>query len=428
MLHSKEKVEIKSFKKRITVRYSPAVYGIIFGALILNLFFINKYSLALNALIVYVIYDYFKKKKLINEIDVKINAKARVFANEHFYVKFFLKSKKSAKVVLTPPLLISKEQKMIELEPGREKIVIYESAFGTRGTKPLGTYSLKLNGLGKIFSVIRVEELDSDIKVLPQIEESNVFVERILETVPVLKSSFKLAEDVSYIRDITEYNNEPMNRIHWKQSAKYDKLMAKNYEYAGTSKVYILLDLNLPCGVYSKNAWFYIRKKYEEDAIKATAGLINLFSFRHEETSLVISHKDGIKSIFEKDLAFKYDQLAEVSGTIENDLDSSELITEILNIVQPIDTIIILTMFLTKQEVERIIELKKRCGRVIVLVMPYGYREGKSKKFKTYYDVPPQVRELYKYAHILRDENVLIEIWHENVSLSEGLISLMEER
>ncbi|MFN3691418.1 MAG: DUF58 domain-containing protein [Fervidobacterium sp.] len=412
--------------KRLIVRYSPAVYVIIFGIFILNLFSLNKYSIIIDAFMFYILYDYFQKRKTIDNIDVKVLAKARVFTNEHFNLKFLLKSKNPVTIILNPPNIINKESKVIRLQPDREEIVTYTSSFGTRGNKILGAYSIRIEGIWNIFNIIRIEEINSDIKVLPQFEEVESFLERILETIPILKSTYKLSEDVSYIRDIREYNNEPINRIHWKQSAKYDKLMVKDYEYAGTSKVYILLDLNLPSGIYSKNAWLYIRKKYEEDAIRAAAGFISLFSSRHEDTKLVISHEDGIIKCFEKDFSFKYDQLANVTGGMDSSIDTSDLVREILDVVQPNDTVIIIGMFITSQEVKRIIDLKKRCGRVIVLIMPYGFRDRSSKKFKTYYDVPPEIRELYKYAATLKEENVLIEIWHENASLSEGLMSLLE--
>ncbi|MFN6991148.1 MAG: DUF58 domain-containing protein [Fervidobacterium sp.] len=411
---------------RVTVRYSSTIYVIIFGVFILNLFSLNKYSIIIDAFVLYIFYDYFQKRKAIDTIEVKVLAKARVFTNEHFHLKFFLKAKTPVTIILNPPIIINKEFKVIRLQPNKEEIVTYTSSFGTRGNKVLGAYSIRIEGIWNIFNIIRIEEINSDIKVLPQFDEVENLVERILETIPIFKSTYKLSEDISYIRDIREYNNEPINRIHWKQSAKYDKLMVKDYEFAGTSKIYILLDLNLPTGIYSRNAWLYIRKKYEEDAIRAAAGFVSMFEARHEDTKLVISHKDGITKCFEKDFSFKYDQLADVTGEIDSKIDISDLVIEILDIVQPTDTVIIISMFLTRQEVKQIIDLKKRCGRVVVLIMPYGFRDRSSKKFKTYYEVPPEIRELYKYCATLKEENVLIEIWYENVSLSEGLMSLLE--
>lgn len=417
----------KNPEKHVWVKYNPAIYFVIAIIAIVNIFFFNKYVWIADGIIIYTIFDLIQKISLIKNIQIIVKASGRVFTNESFKITFLLSSKNPVKITIAPPLLVNKEARTIDLQPDKEEEVVYYSILGTRGLKKFGSYSLKIEGFAKLFTVVRNEEIDSDIKVLPNMEEANAFLERILETIPVIKSKHKLAEDISYIKDIRDYNNEPLNRIHWKNSAKYDRLMVKDYEYAGTSKIYILLDLNLPGGIYSKKAWLYIRKKYEEDAIKATTGLINYFYQKHEQVNLFISHKDGFTKVTEKDHVVYYDYLSEVTGTIENTKDTSDLLEEIIQRVQPVDTVIIISMFLTKEEVKEILKLKSRCGRVVVLLMPYGYRESKSKKYKTYYEVPPEVRELYNYARVLRDENVLIQIWNENVSLMEGLTTIMQE-
>ncbi|MGC8820232.1 MAG: DUF58 domain-containing protein [Fervidobacterium sp.] len=413
-------------KYNIWTKYSPFVYVLLLIVMLANIFAFNKYILATDFLVAYVFYDYFKKRRAIEKIEIMVKARARVFTNEEFQVEFIIKSPQSLFITITPPLLINKEPREILLNPNEEQSVIYTSKLGTRGTKQLGTYSIKIEGFGKLFSIIRSEFINSDVKVLPNMEESNIMLERIWESLPNLKSSYKLAEDISYVKDLREYNNDPFNKIHWKKSVKYDKLIVKDFEYTGTGKILILLDLNLPGTIYSKNAWFYIRKKYEEDAIKAATGLINYFSGRHEQVYLYTSGGKGFQSIKEKDPVIYFDYLAEVQGTIENEKDTTELLAEILAAVQPVDTVVILSMLLTTDEVKEIIHLKSRCGRVVVLLMPYGYRDATSKKFRSYYDVPPEVKQLYNYAKILRDENVLISIWHENVSLMEGLKTIEE--
>ena len=150
--------------------------------------------------------------------------------------------------------------------------------------------------------------------------------------------------------------------------------MVKEYEYSGTAKTYILLDLNLPAGIYSKEAWRYIHRKYQEDAIKATAGLLRYFSERHEKTSLFISHSRGAHSLALSDYVLYFDYLAEVEGEINNKSTTSELLGDIIENVQPIDTVLVISMFLTKEEVEQLLKLRSRCGRVVVLLMPYGFQ------------------------------------------------------
>ncbi|SHN64986.1 Uncharacterized conserved protein, DUF58 family, contains vWF domain [Fervidobacterium gondwanense DSM 13020] len=325
---------------------------------------------------------------------------------------------------MIPPVIIKKEPVFITLQPDKREVVTFTTAFGTRGIKKLGAYSVRIKSFTELFSIYITEEINSDVRVLPNLEEADASVERILEMLPVLKSKYKLAEDISYIKNIREYQNEPMNRIHWKQSARMDKLMVKEYEYSGTAKNYIVLDLNLPGGIYSKEAWRYIHKKYQEESIKAVAGLVKHFSERHEKTNLFISHSKGIYDITDSDYVFFFDYLSEVEGAIDNNNSTTELLEHIIEGVQPTDTVLVISMFLTKEEVEKLIRLRSRCGRVLVLLMPYGYREATTKKFKSYFDVPVEIRELYKFARTLEEENIIIQIWHENTSLVEGLLKI----
>lgn len=50
----------------------------------------------------------------------------------------------------------------------------------------------------------RTEEIDSDINVLPSLEEAKVLLERILEALPVPKSKHKLAEHAAYTKNMRE--------------------------------------------------------------------------------------------------------------------------------------------------------------------------------------------------------------------------------
>ncbi|ODN30059.1 DUF58 domain-containing protein [Fervidobacterium thailandense] len=413
-------------EKIIWVRGKNFFFTVFVFTTFLNILVQSKYLWLAEAVLVYLIIDYVTKLRTLKNVNVQVKASARVFENEDFRITFVFESPKDLCLIFSPPSILRKEDIEVTLKAGVPVEVVLTSSLGTRGSKKLGHYVLKVPLPGNIVILNRVEEIDSDIKVLPNMEEAKVALERILEALPVLKSKHKFAEDVTYIKDVREYNNEPLNRIHWKQSARYGKLMVKEFEYAGTGKIHLLVDLNLPGGIYSRQAWMYIRKKYEEDAIRATTGLIHHFTSRHEHVQLYISHAGGFERLDSKDPAIYFDYLADASGTLENARDTSELIRELIDGVQPVDTVIIISMFLSKREIAEIIRLRKACGRVVVLLMPYGYRTSGTKKFKTYYEVPPEVRELYQDAKMLRNENILVEVWLENISLNEGLLSLSE--
>ncbi|WP_448377266.1 DUF58 domain-containing protein [Fervidobacterium sp.] len=413
---------------RIWTKLNSLLYLMVFGIITLNVFVYNKYVWIMDILAGIFLLHFFWLLNAAKNIHVTVTGKTRVFTDEKFYIIFDILSQttKPLKVELIPPLTVKKPPTQIVINPNENVKLYYDTFFGTRGTKKLGYYTLKLESFTGLFSIMVTGEVPFDVKVFPSLEQADVTVERILEMLPVVKSKYKLVEDISYIRNIREYEREPLNRIHWKQSAKMGTLMVKEYEYAGTTKNYILLDLNLPAKIYSKAAWEFIHKKYQEESIRAVVGMLKFLSEWHEKTSLLVSHSQGTYNLSFNDYVLYFDYLAEVEGTLESEKDTSELLEHIIDTVQPTDTVLIVSMFLTLDEVERLLRLRTRCGRVVVLLMPYGYREATSKKFKSYFDVPVEVRELYNYARVLEEENILIEIWHENTSFMEGLMKIAE--
>ncbi|AMW32728.1 DUF58 domain-containing protein [Fervidobacterium islandicum] len=418
----------KKENRRTWSKVSPAFYVIIILSVILSAFVYNKYVWLLDILSGWVIFDYLALKFHSKALKTDVAGRTRVFINERFDVVITIssESKKALTVEVVPPAVVKKAPVRLVINSNERVSLAFDTFFGTRGTKDLGYYTIKIESFTGLFQILITEPTPFKVKVFPRLEHAEAEVERILEMLPVVKSKHKLVEDISYIRNVREYEREPLNRIHWKQSAKMGELMVKEYEYVGTTRNYILLDLNLPAGIYSKAAWEFIHKKYQEEAIKATAGLLKYFSDRHEKTNLLISHAKGTYDLSFADYVLYFDYLAEVEGTLENEQYTSELLEHIIDVVQPTDTVLLIGMFLTKSEVDRLLRLRTRCGRVIVLIMPYGYREATSKKFKSYFDVPIEIRELYQYAKVLREENVIVQVWHENTSFMEGLLKLTD--
>jgi len=413
---------------RIWTKFNPFVYVFSVGIIILNIFVYNKYVWTLDLFAGWFFLHYMSLLNTAKNLRIDISGKTRVFTDEKFNIMFEVSShnKRPLTIEIIPPITVKKPPVKVSINSGESCRVSFDTFFGTRGTKKLGYYTIRIESFTRLFSIMITGEIPFTVKVFPSLEQSDVSTERILEMLPVVKSKYKLVEDISYIRNIREYEKEPLNRVHWKQSAKMGILMVKEYEYAGTTKNYILLDLNLPGKIYSKSAWEFIHKKYQEESIRAVVGMLKFLSERHEKTSLLISHSRGTFNLSFADYVLYFDYLAEVEGTLENEKDTSELLEQIIETVQPTDNVFIVSMFLTKDEVEKLLRLRTRCGRVVVLLMPYGYREATSKKFKSYFDVPMEVRELYNYARVLEEENILIGIWHENTSFMEGLLKISE--
>ncbi|MDK2886322.1 MAG: hypothetical protein PWP54_880 [Thermosipho sp. (in: thermotogales)] len=383
----------------------------------LNFISINGISLFLLA---FIIYEWINFKIIVNRIEsVKLNAffknkRALIDENVEFRIEIFGIKKCINFSISIPELGVNKRDKMIC--PKFARISFFHS-YHTRGEKIVSR--VFLNYHSPFFRVIRKFDVNAKIFVLPNFEMVRFNKEKILELIPNLSSYLKLLEDPTHIMGIREYNNDPVKKIHWKLSAKYNKLLVKNYEFSSQGKLFVAVFLNLHPEIFSKKAWIPILKKYTEDVITGVAGIIKEAVEKNIPTRLLLDTKDGVKSIYSNDWIDHFDLLAQAYGSTE--VYNYEMYEKIENEIQFNDTLLIVSMYLTEKDIPYILRLREKCSKIIVLILPYGFRRYSTKKFKTYFNIPPDILEIYKKALILKENDIFVEIYNENTSFQEGI-------
>jgi hypothetical protein len=383
----------------------------------LNFFNISGVSLFLLALVVY---EWVEFKITINRIDrIKLDAffknkRALIGENVEFVINIS-NSKKGMNFTVSIPMLAINKKNVIT-EPNSTKISFYHS-FHTRGKKIINSIFLNYNS--PFFKAIKKFELKEEIFILPDFEFVKFNKEKILELIPNLSSYLRLLEDPTHIIGVREYNNDPVKKIHWKLSAKFDKLLVKNYEFSSQGKLFVALFLNLHPEIFSKKAWFPILKKYTEDVITGIAGIIKEADEKNIPTRLLVDTKDGVKSVFSRDWIDHFDLLAQSYGSTE--IYNYEVYEKIENEISYNDTLLIFSMYLTEKDIPYILRLREKCSKIIVLILPYGFRKYNTKKFKTYLSIPPDIIELQKKAVILRENDIFVEVYSENTAFQEGI-------
>jgi len=383
----------------------------------LNLFNINGVSLFLLALVVY---EWIEFKITINKIErIKLaaffkNKRALIGENVEFVINISNSKKGMKFTVSIPELAISKMN--VITKSSATKISFYHS-YHTRGKKIIN--KVFLNYSSPFFKVIKKFDIKEEIFILPNFEFVRFNKEKILELIPNLSSYLRLLEDPTHIIGIREYNNDPVKKIHWKLSAKFDKLLVKNYEFSSQGKLFVALFLNLHPEIFSKKAWLPILKKYTEDVIAGIAGVIKEAIEKNIPTRLLVDTKDGIKSVFSKDWIDHFDLLAQAYGSTE--VYNYEVYEKIENEIGYNDTLLIVSMYLTENDIPYILRLREKCSKIIVLILPYGFRKYSTKKFKTYLNIPPDIIELQKKALILRENDIFVEVYSENTAFQEGI-------
>ncbi|MBO8160982.1 MAG: DUF58 domain-containing protein [Thermosipho sp. (in: Bacteria)] len=386
------------------------------AVIFLNFFYINGITLFLLAFTILQWIYYLLMIKIFDKLTVKVYFKnQRALINEEVKLLVDINSEISnLNITLSiPDIALSHE--VITLNKGVNQYSFSHSYY-SRGKKYID--KLFLSYKSPFYKIIKKFEIDASIFILPNYEYVKFNKEKLLELIPNLKSHLRLLEDPTYIVGIREYNNDPVKRIHWKISAKYGNLVVKNYEFTSQGKLFIALFLNLHPEVFSRKAWKPILKKYVEDVITGVAGIIKDSTEKNIPTKLLVDTDEGIKEVFSSDWIDHYDVLAQSYGSIEK--YNYKIFEKVNNEISFNDTLLIVTMYLTENDMPYILNLREKCSKIIVLILPYGFRSFQTKKFKSYLAVPPDIIELQKKALILRENDVFVAVFNENTALQEG--------
>lgn len=352
----------------------------------------------------------------------------RVFTDQPLNVKYVIHNRLPFKMIITFISLAggmksstSFSGKDRVLEPGEEIIIDSELVFAKRGKKDISKCSILCKDPMNFFKQWVVFESPQEILVLPDFMDFEVFPVLLRELLPGSKSDFKLLEDTTSIRGIKEYSDDPINRINWKASAKKGKLHAKEFDFTAISKVQIYLDLNLSKEVFARNVWSKIRVSYEEQAVIATSSLVRWLDYRGYVSDLVVVGKKIQENPggFGESWINKIELLALAEGTDKDGAELSKLLQSHMGKFTPSTTVIIFSLYLNDSILPFLIEARAKCARVIVLLLPSGFREPEYLPAKSYDLTPFDMQELEEKAVLLEKEQIIIRIVKGNQSLQE---------
>ncbi|NUU97487.1 DUF58 domain-containing protein [Marinitoga sp. 1138] len=397
----------------------------------INIFYFSNYTLLLLALLGYIWYDFFRKKAIIENIEIEYKLEyEKAFIDEIFEYRIYLKNNSNDGILLlvSPSNLLQRIRPLnqkVYLEPGERKKLIFNISFGTRGIKDIGRISIKYNtSLG--FEFWKTKIVEKKVEVLPEFIYSEFNKESLKKLLPAQKSNIRVLEDVTYVENIDEYNNEPLNRINWKISAKYDRLMVKKYAHTSTGQVYMFVDLNLPDGIPKENIfWKNERKVYEEYALKATASIVKYQKEKYQDLNLVILGKE-IKKISSNDWVEYFDTIASAYGDNNSDINLEKVLESEIPYLTFEDTVIIISIHLTDEIIPYLIKMRSKVSKVIVLVMPYGFRVETEGKLDVNNQEIFRVEaiELEKKAILLEENHIIVRLVSPDDSLTEVFSSI----
>lgn len=165
--------------------------------------------------------------------------------------------------------------KSLCITPFSKEEFVFDMECKYRGQYEVGISDIYIEDfLGLLRLKYRIPETKKII-VYPKIEHISKFDVFTTNNFETHSSSQGSMEDINNIKDMRSYQyGDSFRKIHWKLSARTNKLMIKNYQNTSDSNVNILLDLRP--GNYSNE----VNIIFEDKLIEAAVAVLNYYLFR----------------------------------------------------------------------------------------------------------------------------------------------------
>ncbi len=133
---------------------------------------------------------------------------------------------------------------VLTIGPWKRKREVRDITIKYRGVYSLGPIELLIQDALRIFTWTRKIESGKSFKVYPKLYNIERLELKALQSFGSISNRQLAFEDSTSISDIRKYApGDSIKRVHWKLSAKNNRLYVKNFEKAGSTAVYLYLDL-----------------------------------------------------------------------------------------------------------------------------------------------------------------------------------------
>lgn len=298
----------------------------------------------------------------------------------------------------------------------------YSVGFRKRGEHIFRDVRIRVRSPWDLFNIDKIYKLDRKILVFPKLLPLDYFRTLLIDPSEGVQTDFKILEDPVHLYGVREYGSEPFQRIHWKVSAHTGELMVKEYEFTASSTVKIYIDYNLPKEIFARTVWSKMREDYEENVSMAASGLIKYLHEKGMQINLKVI-ADGISEITPQTAGRDYipylEVLARARGVDEPEFSMEQVISNDVHGVYRNTTVVLFSLYLTDEIIPKLLTVRSRVARVIVFVIPYGFRLPSQKKYETYSVLPRDVNELREKSSLLMKNGVMVHVVMDNESIDE---------
>jgi uncharacterized protein (DUF58 family) len=206
------------------------------------------------------------------------------------------------------------QSRIVCIEAGEKAVFRFNINCRRRGKYDLRSFSVKTGDPFGIFQLSKTIAADQVITVYPRLQQLPLLNPLAHQNFGNLAVSNRQFENYSQIADLRRWQTgDSKKKIHWKQSARHDMLLVKNYEQKGDATLNIFIDM--AAASYSTD-----RLRLLEDlAVEAAASLI-FHNLKHSIALEVFSqlfHRHSLVGTQPRDFWVIMDQLVTLATLAE---------------------------------------------------------------------------------------------------------------
>jgi len=200
---------------------------------------------------------------------------------------------RSAVIYDPPSLRTSGRRLQLSMFAGRgKKTVYYQLECNRRGYFQIGPLVLETGDVFGLHRRYRVATEPHFLMVLPQVQPLGGFDLASRRPIGEVKMSYRLFEDPTRMAGVRRYESgDPLNRIHWRATARTGVLHSKIYEPSTVAGVTVLLD-------FHRDSFAERHEPMRSElAVTAAASLANAVFQMGQQVGLVTNARDAADRI-----------------------------------------------------------------------------------------------------------------------------------
>ncbi len=199
---------------------------------------------------------------------------------------------------------------LISLEEGGSAVFQREVLCTRRGIYDLASLTVKTGDPFGLFTIERPLCTGQEIRIYPRLRDYTEIILPAKQHFGDLSVKDKQFEDYSQVSDLRAWQDgDSIKRIHWKQSARHDQVIVKNFALQGDASLTIFIDME------AKNYRRDHGHRLEDLAVEVAASFI-YFSLRENLPLRVFSEpslRDGLSGRYLRDYREIMDRIISLS-------------------------------------------------------------------------------------------------------------------